>query len=85
MNNNFKPEEFAKMFENMNENGNGPVLDNTVKAGIEKLQQTIKGAKDSENKSELIQQAVVEMIQSMGLNIPENVVEQIKNSTRGEK
>jgi predicted unusual protein kinase regulating ubiquinone biosynthesis (AarF/ABC1/UbiB family) len=60
------------------------VNQDTIKSAMKDLQQKISDAKNSENKGEVIQNAVFEMMQNMGLKIPPNVIDKIKN-TRGEK
>lgn len=55
-----------------------------VQSTMKDLQQKINDAKNSENKGEVIQNAVFEMLQNMGMNIPADVKEKIKN-TRGKK
>ena len=60
------------------------VNQDTIKSAMKDLQQKISDAKNSENKGEVIQNAVFEMMQNMGLKIPPDVIDKIKN-TRGEK
>ena len=60
------------------------VNNDTMQSAMKDLQQKISDAKNSENKGEVIQNAVFEMMQNMGLKIPPEVIDKIKN-TRGEK
>lgn len=60
------------------------VNQDTIQSAMKDLQQKINDAKNSENKGEVIQKAVIEMMQNMGLKIPPDVIDKIKN-TRGEK
>ena len=60
------------------------VNQDTIKSAMKDLQQKISDAKNSENKGEVIQNAVFEMMQNMGLKIPPDVIDKIKN-TRGGK
>jgi hypothetical protein len=60
------------------------VNQDTIKSAMKDLQQKISDAKNSENKGEVIQNAVFEMMQNMGLKIPSDVIDKIKNK-QGEK
>ena len=55
-----------------------------MKSAMKDLQQKIQSAKGGENKGEAIQNAVFEMMQNMGMKIPPEVIEKMKNKG-GEK
>ncbi len=59
------------------------VNNDTMQSAMKDLQQKISDAKNSENKGEVIQNAVFEMMQNMGLKIPPDVIDKIKNKRGG--
>jgi uncharacterized protein YpuA (DUF1002 family) len=81
----FQAQDSNKDFQMENRQENAVnVNQDTIKSAMKDLQQKINDAKNSENKGEVIQNAVFEMMQNMGLKIPQNVIEKITNK-RGEK
>ena len=81
----FQAQDSNKGFQMENRQENAVNVNNdTMQSAMKDLQQKISDAKNNENKGEAIQNAVFEMLQSMGLKIPPNVIDKIKN-TRGEK
>ena len=78
-------EETSKIVQNLNRQENAVNVNNdTMQSAMKDLQQKISDAKNSENKGEVIQNAVFEMLQNMGLKIPTEVIDKIKD-TRGGK
>ena len=81
----FQAQDSNKGFQMENRQENAVNVNNdTMQSAMKDLQQKISDAKNNENKGEAIQNAVFEMLQSMGLKIPPNVIDKI-NNTRGEK
>jgi len=78
-------EETSEIVQNLNRQENTVNVNNdTMQSAMKDLQQKISDAKNSENKGEVIQNAVFEMLQNMGLKIPTEVIDKIKD-TRGGK
>ena len=82
---NSQVEDTSKIVQSLNRQENTVNVNNdTMQSAMKDLQQKISDAKNSENKGEVIQNAVFEMMQNMGLKIPTDVIDKIKN-TRGGK
>ena len=81
----FQAKDTSKNVQSLNRQENAVNVNNdTMQSAMKDLQQKISDAKNSENKGEVIQNAVFEMMQNMGLKIPTDVIDKIKN-TRGGK
>jgi hypothetical protein len=83
---NKQAQHFNKNPQMVNSQENAVTVDkDTMQSSMKDLQQKIKDAKNSENREEVIQNAVFEMMQNMGLNIPSDMINKMKSKMRGEK
>ena len=81
---NIQVKDTSKNVQSLNRQENAINVNNdTMKSAMKDLQQKISDAKNSENKGEVIQKAVFEMMQNMGLKIPTDVIDKIKNKRGG--